>query len=166
MNRVNTDSDPAVVSGDNISITIDQDGDMNEADIKLRSGSNNTTLNYSSTGNFNDFSIDLLGAVGNETQVTVLGDENSISICGDLACTSSSSANDTTNIIDVDGHFNNVRLALGSDDAINTININGGTSSLTGNTVDITQTGATGGHITNLGITGGSNAITIIQGQQ
>lgn len=165
MNRVNTSAEPAIVSGNSIRIDLLQDGDGNVANINLSSNSNETTLNYSSTGSFNDLTVDFDGAIGNEITATVIGDENTISVCGSLNCSSSSSANDTTNTIDVTGHFNTVRLALGSDTASNTVNIVGGTTSLTGNTVDITQTGATGGHIVDVGIIGNTNNITVIQGQ-
>jgi hypothetical protein len=164
MNLVNTDPNPAVVHGDGIRIDVLQDGDQNTADISLSNNSDGTVLDYSATGSFNELTVDLATAIDNEIRATVDGDNNTISVCGDLACTASMTVSDTVNVIDIDGSYNTVRLALDSKSSVNTVVIDGGSIG-NGNTVDITQTGATGGHVTNVGIAGGSNSVTIIQGQ-
>jgi hypothetical protein len=164
MNWVNTDPNPAVVHGDGIRIDVLQDGDQNTADISLSNNSDGTVLDYSATGSFNELTVDLATAIDNEIRATVGGDNNAISVCGDLSCTASMTVNDTVNVIDIDGSYNTVRMALDSESSVNTVAIAGGSIN-NGNTVDIVQTGATGGHITNVGIAGGSNAVTIIQGQ-
>jgi hypothetical protein len=164
MNIVNTQSNPATVSGDGIRIDMLQDGDGNTADINLSNNSDNTVIDYSAVGSFNDFTVNFSTAIGNEIRATVNGDNNAISVCGSLNCSASSSVTDTVNVIDIDGSYNTVRLAVNSRDAVNTISITGGSIG-NGNTVDISQSGAAGGHITNVGIVGGSNAVTIVQGQ-
>jgi hypothetical protein len=168
MNKINTQNDAAVVSGDEIRINMLQQGDLNTADINLRSGSDGTILNYSAVGSFNEFIIDFATAIDNEVSVDVKGDTNEISICGNLACTSSASVSDTINVINVDGNVNTVRFALNASNSNNTLSIKG-----SNNAVDLTQSsgpvqpGQPGqpGHTTNVGIIGSGNAVTIVQGQ-
>jgi hypothetical protein len=164
MNIVNTQGNPATISGDGIRIDMLQNGDGNTADINLSNDSDNTVIDYSAVGSFNDFVVDFATAIGNEIQATVDGDNNTISVCGNLDCTASVTVADTDNVIGVVGSYNTVRLALDSRNAVNTISITGGSIN-NGNTVDISQSGTAGGHVTNVGIVGGSNAVTIIQGQ-
>jgi len=159
MNTVNSDGDPAIVSGDNIRIDMLQDGDLNTADIKLRNNSDGTILDYSAVGSFNEFVIDFATAIDNEVTVDVRGDDNIISVCGNLACTSSASVSDTINVINVDGNVNTIRFALNANNSNNNLSIDG-----SNNSVDLTQSSGSG-HATNVGIVGGGNAVTIIQGQ-
>jgi hypothetical protein len=159
MNRINTQGDAAVVSGDEIRINFLQQGDQNTADIKLRNGSDGTILNYSAIGSLNEFTIDFATAIDNEVTVNVDGDQNIISVCGNLACTSSASVGDTINVINVDGNVNTVRFALNASNSNNTLSIDGNT-----NTVDLIQSSGTG-HITNIGIIGSGNAVSVVQGQ-
>jgi hypothetical protein len=159
MNWVNTQSNPAIINGDEIRINFLQQGDQNTADINLRNGSDGTLLNYSAIGSLNEFTIDFSTAIDNEVTVNVEGDTNIISICGNLACTSSASVSDTVNVVNVDGNVNTIRFALNASNANNTLSIDGNT-----NTVDLTQSNGTG-HITNIGIIGSGNAVTIVQGQ-
>ena len=159
MNTVNSDGDPAIVSGDNIRINMLQDGDLNTADIKLRNNSDGTILDYSAVGSFNEFVIDFATAIDNEVTVDVRGDDNIISVCGNLACTSSASVSDTINVINVDGNVNTIRFALNASNSNNNLSIDG-----SNNSVDLTQSSGSG-HATNVGIVGGGNAVTIVQGQ-
>ena len=163
MNRVNTDTNPAVVSGDNIKIDIEQDGDLNVADINLSNSSDGTILDYEATGSFNELTVDFATAINNEMSITVDGDNNAVSICGDLACTNSASVDDTVTTVDVDGSYNTVRFALNADNVRNTVNITGGSIN-NGNSVDVTQNSGAD-HVVRVDIAGGSNAVTIIQGQ-
>jgi hypothetical protein len=159
MNWVNSDGSPAIISGDGIRINMLQQGDQNTATINLRSGSDGTLLDYSNIGSFNEFNVDLATAIDNEIDVVVDGDTNEISICGNLACTSSASVSDTINVINVDGNVNTVRFALNASNSNNTLSISG-----SNNAVDLTQSSGSG-HATNVGIIGGGNAVTIVQGQ-
>jgi hypothetical protein len=159
MNWVNSDGSPAIISGDGIRINMLQQGDQNTATINLRNGSDGTLLDYSNIGSFNEFNVDFATAIDNKIDVVVDGDTNEISICGNLACTSSASVGDTINVINVDGNVNAVRFALNASNSTNTLTIAGNT-----NTVDLTQSSGTG-HATNVGIIGGGNAVTIVQGQ-
>jgi hypothetical protein len=162
MNWVNSDNNSAIISGDGIRINMLQQGDLNTADINLRSGSDDTILNYSAVGSFNEFIIDFATAIDNEVSVDVKGDTNIISVCGNLACTSSASVSDTINVINVDGNVNTVRFALNADASNNSLSIKG-----SNNAVDLTQSSGLGqpGHTTNVGIIGSGNAVTIVQGQ-
>jgi hypothetical protein len=159
MNWVNSDGSPAIISGDGIRINMLQQGDQNTATINLRSGSDGTLLDYSNIGSFNEFNVDLATAINNEIDVVVDGDTNEISICGNLACTSSASVDNTINVINVDGNVNTVRFALNASNSNNSLSIAGNT-----NTVDLTQSSGSG-HATNVGIIGSGNAVTIVQGQ-
>jgi hypothetical protein len=159
MNWVNSDSNPAIISGDGIRIDMLQQGDLNTANIKLRDDSDGTLLDYSNIGSFNEFNVDLATAINNEIDVVVDGDTNEISICGNLACTSSASVDNTINVINVDGNVNTVRFALNASNSNNTLSING-----SNNAVDLTQSSGSE-HATNVGIIGGGNAVTIVQGQ-
>lgn len=163
MNTVNTDGAPAVVNGDGIRINLVQQGDLNTADINLRTGSDGTLLDYSAVGSFNDLTVDLATAIDNKIDVTVNGDNNTVSVCGNLACTASASVNDTINVVNVDGSYNSVRFALGASSSVNTVSITGGGVG-TGNTVDIVQTNGVG-HVSNVAIAGGTNTVLITQGQ-
>jgi hypothetical protein len=159
MNRINTQGDAAVVSGDEIRINFLQQGDQNTADIQLRNGSDGTILNYSAIGSLNEFTIDFATAIDNEVTVNVEGDQNIISVCGNIACTSSASVSDTINVMNIDGNVNTVRFALNASNSNNTLSIDGNT-----NTVDLTQSSGTG-HITNISIIGSGNAVGVIQSQ-
>jgi hypothetical protein len=159
MNIVNTQNNPAIVDGDNIRIDILQDGDGNTADIYLGNNSDGTILDYSAEGSFNDFTVKFSTAIDNQITVNVDGDDNTVSMCGNLGCTTNASVNDNINVVNVTGSLNTVRFALNSNTSTNTVNIAGDSNSL-----DITQSSGVG-HITNVGIIGGSNIVTIIQGQ-
>lgn len=165
MNRVNTDAEPAIISGDGIQIDIVQDGDLNIADIFLRSGSDNTILDYIAFGDLNVLLADFSNALNNEILIDIDGSANEISLCGDLECMVSSTVADTKNTINIDGDYNQIRMALANSDAENFLDITGGSINH-GNTVDITQTGSGPGHITWVMIDGSSNSVTIVQSQQ
>ena len=159
MNVVNTDGDPAIISGDGIRMDILQDGDLNTANIYLRNNSDGTILNYSALGSFNELLVDFSNAIDNQVDIDVDGDNNIVSVCGDLACDSSASVNDTVTVASIEGNANTVRFALNANNSTNNLAIDGNA-----NTVDVTQ-GSGANHVTNIGIVGGSNSVTIIQGQ-
>jgi hypothetical protein len=159
MNTVNADGNPAIVSGDGIRIDFLQDGDLNTANIFLRNDSDGTVLNYSAEGSFNSFDIDFSTAIDNTVTIAVDGDNNAVSVCGNLACTSSASVNDTVTVANITGNANTVRFALNANNSTNNLAITGST-----NAVDVTQSSGAS-HVTNVGIVGGNNSITIIQGQ-
>jgi hypothetical protein len=159
MNIVNTDGDPAIISGDGIRIDFLQDGDQNTANIYLRNSSDGTILNYSTLGSFNDLLVDFSTAVDNQMDIDVEGNDNSMSVCGNLACTNSASVSDTVTVANITGNDNTVRFALNASSSTNNLAITGNT-----NTVDVTQSSGAS-HITNIGIVGSSNIVTIIQGQ-
>jgi hypothetical protein len=163
MNTVNSDGSPAVISGDGIRVDLLQDGDLNTASINLGNDSDGTILDYSATGSHNDLTVNLSTAINNSIDITVLGDSNSVSVCGNLTCTDSASVDNTVNVVNIDGDHNSVRFALNASNANNTVSITGGSIG-NGNSVDITQNSGAN-HVTNIGITGGGNAVTIVQGQ-
>ena len=164
-NTINSENSPAVIQGDGISIDITQDGTGNTGSLNLANTSSGTTIDFVFLGDFNEFEVDFSTAIDNTLTFDVEGNNNVIRVCGDLACTSSSSVSDTTNIVNIDGLDNTVNLALGSDGATNTIDITGGSLGL-GNTVDLVQTGTvTNGHTVDLTIDGDDNSVNITQGE-
>jgi hypothetical protein len=159
MNIVNTQNNPSIVDGDGIRIDMLQDGDGNSADIYLGNNSDGTILDYTAIGSFNELTVDLSNAIDNSMTIGVEGDNNRVSVCGNLACTTSASVNDTINVINVDGSSNNIRFALNANNSRNTVNVTGDT-----NSVDLTQSSGAS-HIANVSIIGGNNTVSITQGQ-
>lgn len=161
-NTINSSGDPAIISGDNIELAITQTGDLNMADIMLANYSNDTVLTYSAIGNFNMFTVNFDNAINNQISIDKSGDFNTVSICGDIPCNSVSDVSDSITVVNIDGSFNAVRFALGADGVNNSVSITGGSLN-SRNVVNINQHSGSN-HVTDVGITGGGNSVTIIQG--
>jgi hypothetical protein len=161
-------TNPAIVSGDSIKLDIVQDGDYNEAAVKLKSATS-AEVDYSATGRDNVFDVYIDGGSGNVVSTTVTGDDNRITVCGantvglsGASCSAGISANNVTNTIDVNGDLNNVNIAVASiAGTTNTVTIGGSVIS-NSNTVNITQTN-TDVNIVDVSIDGNTNVVNIIQ---
>jgi hypothetical protein len=165
-NRVGTSSTPSVFSGNNITVDIIQNGTLNTADIQATSATD-TVINYNAQGSSNSLEIEIANS-GNELNVVKNGDSNRVTMCGTMSgtgvsatCATAVGVVDTLNNINITGDSNTVNLALASANAVNNIDI-GQTTPSTGNTVNISQSGA-GVHNVGLVINGDTNLVNITQ---
>ncbi len=176
-NRVGSAGTASTFSGNNQTIDIVQAGLSNAADLTITGGS--TTVNYSATGDLNELAVEVDGGTGNTFNIAKTGDSNRVTVCGTnnvgtsgqtgstASCTAGVSVNDTTNTINVNGSTNKVNLALGSADAVNTVNIGHSSAGVSGvassgNIVNITQS-SSGIPTTNVTVNGDTNTINIKQ---
>ena len=154
MNRVNSESDPAILSGDDIILNMIQSGDLN---------ANDTNFTYSATGSFNELVASVFGGLNNYFSTTITGDTNVVTYCKNLYTTTCNGViiNNTQNTLAITGGTNEVNFALDSGDAINNITIGANTPS-DFNIVNLTQTGA-GVHMATITIDGNNNLVDLIQ---
>lgn len=163
MNRINSESDPAILSGDDIILNMIQSGDLNTADIYFDQNANDTNFTYSATGSFNELVASVFGGLNNYFSTTITGDTNVVTYCKNLYTTTCNGViiNNTQNTLAITGGNNEVNFALDSGDAINNITIGANTPS-DFNIVNLTQTGA-GVHMATITIDGNNNLVDLIQ---
>lgn len=163
MNRVNAESDPALLSGDDIILNILQSGDLNTADLYFDQNANSTDFSYYATGSFNEILASIFGGVNNYFLTTITGDTNIVTACKNLYTTTCNGVivNNTQNTLTLVGNNNEINYALDSGDAINNINI-GSTVPSDFNVINLTQTGA-GEHMATITIDGNNNLVDLVQ---
>ncbi len=163
MNRVNAESDPAILSGDDIILNILQSGDLNTADLYFDQNANSTDFSYYATGSFNEILASIFGGVNNYFLTTITGDTNIVTACKNLYTTTCNGVivNNTQNTLTLVGNNNEINYALDSGDAINNINI-GSTVPSDFNVINLTQTGA-GEHMATITIDGNNNLVDLVQ---
>ena len=170
-------TNPAIVSGDGIALDITQDGDYNEAAVKLDTATS-ADVDYTATGSNNVFDVYIDGGSSNVVSSTVTGDGNRVSVCGSNdgtanaivagvstsgpACSTGISANNVTNTINITGDTNIVNAQVASlAGTTNTVNI-GATTTSNNNIVNIEQTNVDV-NIVDVSVDGNTNVVNIIQ---
>lgn len=163
MNRVNSESDPAILNGDDIILNLIQSGDMNSADIYFDQNANDTNFTYAATGSFNELVASVFGGLNNYFAVTITGDTNVVTACKNIYTTTCNGiiVNNTQNNLTITGGNNEVNFALDSGDAINNITIGANVPS-DFNVINLTQTGS-GAHMATIAVDGNNNLVDLIQ---
>ena len=163
-NRVNTEADPMDVNGNDIDIDIVQSGDGNEADLEFESGADNTTFNYSATGDLNVITAEVYGGLTNTFTTTIIGSDNILTYCQSYVNSVCNGiiVNDTTTTTNITGSDNIVNFALDSADATNTLNV-GQTTASNFNEINLFQSSAAGFNTVNMTVDGDSNIINVDQ---
>lgn len=163
-NRVNIESDPMDVNGDDITIDITQSGDGNEADLEFEMGASNTTFTYSATGDLNVITAEVYQGLTNTFTTTIIGSENVITYCKDYTNSVCNGiiVDNTTNTVTITGNNNNLNLALDSGDSTNTFDIGSTTPSDLNNT-NLTQISTGGFDAVTMTLDGDSNQTDITQ---
>lgn len=164
LNRINSESDPAIINGNDINVDVTQSGDMNEMDLYLQQGANSTNFVYSATGDMNTIVANIYGGIDNSFVATLLGNSNVITVCKDYinSVCNGIVVNQTDTTMNITGNSNEVNLALDSANATNSIDI-GQTTPSDNNIVNLTQTTANGYNNVNATIDGDSNTVDILQ---
>lgn len=164
LNRVNTESDPAVIDGNDINVQITQSGDMNEADLYLQQGADNTNFVYSATGDMNTIVANIYGGIDNSFTATLVGNSNVVTVCKDYnnSVCNGIIVNATATTMNITGNNNQVNLAYDSANATNNIDTGQNVTS-SYNTVNLTQTTANGYNNVNMSIDGDNNTVDILQ---
>lgn len=164
LNRVNTESDPAIINGNDINVQITQSGDMNEADVYLQMGADSTNFVYSATGDMNTIVANIYGGIDNSFIATLLGNSNVVTVCKDYinSVCNGIVVNQTATTMAITGNNNEVNLAYDSANATNNIDIGQNIPS-NNNTVNLTQTTANGYNNVNMSIDGDNNTVDILQ---
>jgi hypothetical protein len=172
-NRIGTAAIPITLFGDTQLIDLVQTGSSNTIDINSTQGSDNTTINYTATGDLNVLNASINAATDTKFTSTVTGDSNDVTLCGVLSadalastntpgsCSGGITANTTTTILDITGDANFVALGLNAPGAVNTITVGGNVASNT-NTINLSQTGNNAPIVT-LNVDGNSNVVNITQ---
>lgn len=164
LNRINSESDPAIINGNDINVDVTQSGDMNEMDLYLQQGANSTNFVYSATGDMNTIVANIYGGIDNSFVATLLGNSNVITVCKDYinSVCNGIVVNQTDTTMNITGNSNEVNFALDSANATNSIDI-GQTTPSDNNIVNLTQTTANGYNNVNATIDGDSNTVDILQ---
>jgi hypothetical protein len=168
---------PAIVSGDGIALDITQDGDYNEAVVKLDTATS-ANVDYTAIGSNNVFDVYVNGGSSNVVSSTVTGDGNRVSVCGSNdgtanaivagvstsgpTCSTGISANNVTNTVNITGDTNIVNVEVASlAGTTNTVNI-GATTISNNNIINIEQTN-TDVNTVDVSVDGNTNVVNIIQ---
>lgn len=162
-NRVNTETAPMIVNGDDINVEIVQDGDGNVAEIYIQLSANDTNFEYRVEGDLNEILANISGGTDNSFIAAIIGNDNTITFCKDYINQTCNGiqVNLTDTVINLTGNNNTVNFALDADSATNTFNI-GQTTPSDFNVINLTQTTSTG-HIVNVSINGNTNTVDIVQ---
>lgn len=163
-NRINTESDPMSVNGNDIDIDVVQSGDSNEADLQFEMGADSTVFNYSATGDLNMVTAEVYGGLTNSFTTTIIGSDNILTYCQSYVNSVCNGiiVNDTTTTTNITGSNNTVNFALDSADAVNTLNV-GQTTASNFNEINLFQSSAAGFNQANMTVDGDSNIINIDQ---
>lgn len=163
-NRINTESDPMSVNGNDIDIDVVQSGDSNEADLQFEMGADSTVFNYSATGDLNMVTAEVYGGLTNTFTTTIIGSDNILTYCQSYVNSVCNGiiVNDTTTTTNITGSNNTVNFALDSADAVNTLNV-GQTTASNFNEINLFQSSAAGFNQANMTVDGDSNIINIDQ---
>ena len=163
-NRINTESDPMTVDGNDIDIDIVQSGDGNTADLNFTMGADNTIFNYSATGDLNVVTSEIYGGLTNTMTTTIIGSDNLLTYCKDYVNSVCNGiiVNDTTTTTNITGSDNKINFALDSADATNNLDV-GQTTASNFNEIDLFQTSAAGFNTVNMNVDGDSNIISVDQ---
>ena len=162
-NRVNTETGPMIVNGNDINIEIVQDGDGNVAEIYIQGSANDTNFEYRVEGDLNEILANIDGGTDNNFVAAIVGNDNTITLCKDLinGTCNGISVNFTDTTVNLTGNNNQINFALDAADSTNVFNI-GQTTPSDFNIVNLTQTTSVG-HIVNVSIDGNSNTVDIVQ---
>jgi len=162
-NRVNTETSPMIVNGNDINIDIVQDGDGNVAEIYIQGSANDTNFEYRVEGDLNEILANIDGGTDNNFVAAIIGNDNTITLCKDLVngTCNGVSVNFTDTALNLNGNNNQINFALDAANATNVFNI-GQTTPSDFNVVNLTQTTSVG-HIVNVSIDGNSNTVDIVQ---
>lgn len=163
-NRVNTESDPSIINGNDITVSVIQDGDGNEMDLYLQMGADDTDFTYSATGDLNSIVANVYGGIDNNFTATLIGSSNIISVCKDYTNSVCNGiiVNETNTTMNVTGNNNEINLAYDSANATNNIDV--GQNLLSNyNIINLTQTTANGYNNVNMTVDGDSNTVDILQ---
>jgi hypothetical protein len=162
-NRVNTETSPMIVNGNDINIEIVQDGDGNVAEIYIQGSANDTNFEYRVEGDLNEILANIDGGTDNNFVAAIVGNDNTITLCKDitLGTCNGISVNFTDTTVNLTGNNNQINFALDAADSVNVFNI-GQTTPSDFNIVNLTQTTSVG-HIVNVTIDGDSNTVDIVQ---
>jgi hypothetical protein len=162
-NRINTETSPMIVNGNDINVEIVQDGDGNVADIYIRGSANDTNFEYRVEGDLNEILANIDGGTDNNFVAAIVGNDNTITLCKNitLGTCNGISVNFTDTTLNLTGNNNQINFALDAADSTNVFNI-GQTTPSDFNIVNLTQTTASG-HIVNVSIDGNTNTVDIVQ---
>jgi len=162
-NRINTETAPMIVNGNDINVEIVQDGDGNVAEIYIRGSANDTNFEYRVDGDLNEILANIDGGTDNNFVAAIIGNDNIITLCKDLTNNTCNGirVNFTDTTLNLTGNNNQINFALDAADATNVFNI-GQTTPSDFNVVNLTQT-TTSGHIVNVSIDGNNNTVDIVQ---
>lgn len=163
-NRINTEADPMDINGNDIDIDVVQSGDGNEADLEFENGANNTTFNYSATGDLNIITAEVYGGLTNSITTTIIGSDNILTYCQSYinSVCNGIIVNNTTTTTNVTGSDNVLNFALDSADAVNTVDV-GQTAASDFNEINLFQTSAAGFNQVAMTVDGDSNVINVDQ---
>jgi len=162
-NRINTESAPMIVNGDDINIEIVQDGDGNVAEIYIQLSANDTNFEYRVEGDLNEILANISGGIENSFVAAIIGNDNVITLCKDFVNNTCNGieVNLTNTTLNLNGNNNEINFALDAAESINTFNI-GQTTPSDFNIINLTQTTSVG-HIVNVSIDGNNNTVDIVQ---
>lgn len=164
MNRVNTESNPFDIDGDDINVDITQNGDGNEADFELEMGASQTNLVYSATGDYNVIIGQIYGGINNSFVTTIVGSDNVMTYCRTYVNSACNGVivNNTDTTANITGSNNELNFGLDSSDSVNTVDI-GQTVASNFNVTNLTQISTGGYDNVAMTIDGDSNTTNVTQ---
>jgi hypothetical protein len=142
-NRVNTETSPMIVNGNDINVEIVQDGDGNVAEIYIRGSANDTNFEYRVDGDLNEILANIDGGTDNNFVAAIVGNDNTITLCKNitLGTCNGISVNFTDTTLNLTGNNNQINFALDAAEAKNVFDI--GKNAISDfNVVNLTQAGA------------------------
>lgn len=163
-NRINTESNPFDINGNDVTVDITQSGDGNEADFELDMGANQSNLVYSATGDYNTIIGEIYGGINNSFAATVVGSDNAITYCRTYVNSACNGiiVNNTDTTANVTGNNNQLNFALDSANSVNTVDV-GQTTPSDFNITNLTQVSTAGYDQVTMSIDGNTNTTNVVQ---
>lgn len=147
-NTLNDSTDAATISGDSITFSLTQDGNLNNADVEIENAATSSNVDIDVTGGSNETNVGIDGASSTTVDIDVSGDSNWVSVCGSndgatavaAECSTGITDGSTSNTANITGDSNVVNIEASGASQTNSVTIGADSLDISdNNTVNITN---------------------------
>jgi len=147
-NTLNDSTDAATISGDSITFSLTQDGNLNNADVEIENSATSSNVDIDVAGGSNETNVGIDGASSTTVDIDVTGDSNWVSVCGAndgatvaaAECSTGITDGSTSNTANITGDSNIVNIEASGASQTNSVTIGADTTDISdNNTVNISN---------------------------
>lgn len=147
-NTLNDSTDAATISGDSITFSLTQDGNLNNADVEIENAATSSNVDIDVAGGSNETNVGIDGASSTTVDIDVSGDSNWVSVCGSndgatavaAECSTGITDGSTSNTANITGDSNVVNIEASGASQTNSVTIGADSLDISdNNTVNITN---------------------------